>query len=169
MLHYFATRPSFSYFLSFAKCSRTSFRTSGVSRNTATRFGTVMKPLKVSLMPQIRPRSTSRTQHRDRRWRWHRPHRQCFRYPQWQPERYKPPGRGSRHLPQLQESGADSQIQSHADDAGHGGNAPNKVIQNFIHGCNDFKHSILLNNRPHFRQSRERAASLPFQSYPCRI
>ena len=42
---------------SFSKCSLIICRSAGVSRKMAMRLGTVIKPLKVSLMPQIRARS----------------------------------------------------------------------------------------------------------------
>ena len=50
---------------------------------------------------------------------------------------------GITEFTDLQETGTDCQIQTHTDDTGHGGNTPDKVIEDFIQGSDAFNHSFL--------------------------
>ena len=41
---------------------------------------------------------------------------------------------------ELKKSGADAQIKPYADDADHGGNAPDKIIDSSVDLCDKFQH-----------------------------
>ena len=82
---------------------------------------------------------------------------------------------GIAKLPQLQEAAADTQVQTHADDAGHGGNTPDKAIQKVIDLCDDFDHNSfpllfffceISKNRSYYTTSKGKSEVQKYKCFP---